>query len=306
MDNLHHQEAVKEILNRLLNFILKIPLRTNRFQTEIPFLRILTETSPTVASKGPLKPSLCIIVQGKTRMQIGEDTIEYKPGNFLATSVSMPVTGQVVEASTAAPYLALQIELPPGEVAAVATEADLKLQPKPKPHQGIFVGKTTLEVLEGFEKLLKLLQNPKAAKYLAPAVKREIIFWLLCGEEGAAFYFSMLWHQEASQISKVVDWITHNFNSPLNIKELAKIANMSISSLHYKFKEVTGQTPLQYQKQLRLQEARRLLLDGANVTETALQMGYQSPTQFSREYKRLFGLSPVHYLRSRNDAHSSD
>ncbi|NIK71933.1 AraC family transcriptional regulator [Paenibacillus sp. BK720] len=303
MDN--YQENVQEVLNRLLNVILKLPLRTNRFQTVIPFLQILTEKSPTVASKGPLKPSLCIIVQGKTHMQIGEETIEYKPGNFLATSVNLPVKGQVVEASVDTPYMALRIELPPGEVAAVATEADLKLQPRSESHQGIFVGKTTLEVAEGFEKLIKLLQNPKAAKYLAPAVKREIIFWLLAGEEGAAFYFSMLWHQEASEISKVVDWVTHNFNSNINIKELAKLGNMSVSSLHYKFKEVTGKTPLQYQKQLRLQEARRLLLDGANVTETALQMGYQSSTQFSREYKRLFGLSPVHYLRSRNDALSN-
>ncbi|TCM96579.1 AraC family transcriptional regulator [Paenibacillus sp. BK033] len=303
MDN--YQENVQEVLNRILNVILKLPLRTNRFQTVIPFLQILTEKSPTVASKGPLKPSLCIIVQGKTHMQIGEETIEYKPGNFLATSVNLPVTGQVVEASVDTPYMALRIELPPGEVAAVATEADLKLQPRSESHQGIFVGKTTLEVAEGFEKLIKLLQNPKAAKYLAPAVKREIIFWLLAGEEGAAFYFSMLWHQEASEISKVVDWVTHNFNSNINIKELAKLGNMSVSSLHYKFKEVTGKTPLQYQKQLRLQEARRLLLDGANVTETALQMGYQSSTQFSREYKRLFGLSPVHYLRSRNDALSN-
>jgi AraC-like DNA-binding protein len=303
MDN--NQENVQEVLNRLLNLILKLPLRTNIFQTEIPFLQILTEKSPTVASKGPLKPSLCIIVQGKTHMQIGEDIIEYKPGNFLASSVSMPVTGQVVEASAAAPYMAVRIELPPGEVAVVATEADLKHQLKSKQHHGIFVGKTTLEILEGFEKLLKLLQNPKAANYLAPSVKREIIYWLLTGEEGADFYFSMLWHQEASQISKVVDWVTHNFNSTINIKGLAKLGNMSVSSLHYKFKEVTGKTPLQYQKQLRLQESRRLLLDGANVTETALQMGYQSSTQFSREYKRLFGLSPVHYLRSRNDAHSN-
>ncbi|CAM4444602.1 AraC-like DNA-binding protein [Paenibacillus endophyticus] len=303
MDN--NQDNVHEVLYRLLNVILKLPLRTSRFQTEIPFFQILTEKSPTVAKKGPLKPSLCIIVQGKTHMQIGEDTIEYKPGNFLATSVSFPVTGQVVEASSDAPYMALRIELTPGEVAAVATEADLKLQPKSEPHQGIFVGKTTLEVVEGFEKLLKLLQNPKAAKYLAPAVKREIIYWLLACEEGAAFYFSMLWHQEASQISKVVDWVTQNFNCTINIKELAKLGSMSVSSLHYKFKEVTGKSPLQYQKQLRLQEARRLLLDGANVTETALQMGYQSSTQFSREYKRLFGLSPVHYLRSRNDALSN-
>jgi AraC-like DNA-binding protein len=295
-----NQVDTQKVLDRLLNLSLQIPLRTNRLQTAVPFLHILKENSPTLLSKGPLKPSLCIILQGKTRLQFGEDIIEYKRGNFLATSVSMPVTGQVLEASADAPYLALQVELPPGEVAAVATEADLKLQPKAELHPGIFVGKPRLEVLEGFEKLLRLSQNPKAAKFLAPAVKREIIYWLLDGEEGARLYHNMLWHQEASGISKVIDWITHNFDSTITIEELVELGNMSVSSLHYKFKEVTGMTPLQYQKRLRLQEARRLLLDGANVTETALRTGYQSSTQFSREYKRLFGLSPMQYISSHN------
>jgi AraC-like DNA-binding protein len=296
-----NQVDTQEVLDRLLNLSLQIPLRTNRLQTAVPFLHILKENSPTLLSKGPLKPSLCIILQGKTRLQFGEDIIEYKRGNFLATSVSMPVTGQVLEAAADAPYLALRIELPPGEVAAVATEADLKLQPKAELYPGIFVGKPRLEVLEGFEKLLRLSQNPKAAKFLAPAVKREIIYWLLDGEEGARFYHNMLWHQEASGISKVIDWITHNFDSTITIEELIELGNLSVSSLHYKFKEVTGMAPLQYQKRLRLQEARRLLLDGANVTETAQRTGYQSSTQFSREYKRLFGLSPVQYIRSHNE-----
>lgn len=110
----------------------------------------------------------------------------------------------------------------------------------------------------------------------------------------------MLWHQEASGINKVVDWLTQNYDSTITMKILAELGNMSVSSLHYKFKEATGMTPLQYQKQLRLQEARRYLLDGLNVTEAAVRSGYLSSTQFSREYKRQLGLPPTQYIRSRN------
>ncbi|MBW7454066.1 AraC family transcriptional regulator N-terminal domain-containing protein [Paenibacillus sepulcri] len=292
-------QANIQVMERLLNLSLQI--RTNKLQTAIPFLRLLKKNSATVLAKGPLKASLCIILQGKTHLQFGEDIIEYKPGNYLATSVSMPVMGQVLEATADAPFLALQIELQSGEVAAVATEAALKLKPKDEHYPGIFVGRPRHEVLEGFEKLLRLAQNPTAARYLAPAVKREIIYWLLDHEDGTRFYHNMLWHQEASGISRVIDWITRNFDHGFNLEKLAELGNMSVSSLHYKFKEVTGMTPLQYQKQLRLQEARRLLLGGANVTETALSTGYHSSTQFSREYKRLFGLSPVQYIRSRSE-----
>jgi AraC-like DNA-binding protein len=296
-----NQVDIQKVLDRLLNLSLQLPMRTSKLQTAVPFFQILKEDGPTLMSKGPLKPSLCVILQGKTRLQYGKDIIEYSRGNYLATSLSLPVTGQVLEASADAPYVVLKIDLPPGEVAAVATEADLKLQqPKTEDHPGLFIGRPRLEVLEGFEKLLRLSLNPKAAKFLAPTVKREIIYWLLDDEEGARFYHNMIWHQEASGISKVIDWITLNFNSSITIEELAELGNMSVSCLHNKFKQVTGITPMQYQKKVRLQEARRLLLDGANVTETAMRTGYQSATQFSREYKRLFGLSPLQYIRSHN------
>lgn len=292
-----NQDEREELLDRLLKLSLQIPMRTNRLQTAVPFLHIMKESRPRVMARGPLLPSLCMVLQGKTRLQVGDDTIEHQRGDLLATSVNMPAAGRILEAAAHEPYVALRVELPPGEAAAVATEAGLRLPPKPEPHPGIFVGKPTLEVLEGFGKLLRLSQYPKAAKYLASAVKKELIFWLLDSEEGARFYHNIMWHQEASGISKVIDWVTGNFDSTVSIEELAEMGNMSVSSLHYKFKEMTGLAPQQFQKRLRLQEARRLLLDGANVTETALRTGYQSSTQFSREYKRLFGLSPVQHIR---------
>lgn len=294
----NNQADVKVILNRLLVTGMQIPFSARIMQTAVPFLTVLKESSPTLLSHGVLKPSLCIVLQGRKRLQIGPKVIEYEAGDFLAASIDMPVNGQVAEAAADSPYMALRIELTPGEVAAVAAEADLVPRPQTGLKPGIFVGKPSVEVYEGFEKLLRLSSDPRAANYLAPAVKREIIYRLLDGEDGALFYNNMLLHQEASGISKVIDWIKANFDNPFTIEELAELGNMSASNLHYKFKEVTAMAPLQYQKRLRLQEARRLLLDGVNVTETALRVGYQSSTQFSREYKRLFGLSPLQDIRT--------
>lgn len=289
---------IKAVLDRLLAQALQLPVASGSLRTAVPFLDVLRESGPTLLAHGVLKPSLCIVLQGRKRLLTGAKTIEYQAGDFLAASVNMPVNGQVIEAAPDSPYLALRIDLAPGEVAAVALEAELDLHPEPGLQPGIFVGKPGAEVLEGFEKLLRLSADARAARFLAPAIKREMIYWLLDGEGGTLFYKNMLLHQEASGIGKVIDWITANFDSPFTIEELAERGNMSVSNLHYKFKEIIGMAPLQYQKRLRLQESRRLLLDGANVTETALQVGYQSSTQFSREYKRLFGLSPLQDIRS--------
>lgn len=287
-----------KVLDRLLTSALQFPFTSGILQTPIPFLEVLKETTPTLLSQGVLKPSFCILLQGTKRLHMGTQILEYSAGDFLAASVNMPVNGQVLQATMHSPYIALRIELTPGEVAAVASEAHLNLRPDAGLAPGLFVGKPGVEVLEGFERLLRLSTDARAANYLAPAIKREIIYRLLDGREGPLFFKNMLLHQEAAGISQVIDWITANFDHPITIEDLADLGNMSVSNLHYKFKEVTAMAPLQYQKRLRLQEARRLLLEGVNVTETALRVGYQSSTQFSREYKRLFGLSPLQSVRT--------
>ncbi|MBB6729909.1 AraC family transcriptional regulator [Cohnella zeiphila] len=296
MDN--KQTHATEILGRLLAQVLRFPIASGVLRTAVPFLEVLKESSPTLLSHGVLKPSLCIVLQGRKRLQVGNKIIEYTTGDYLAASVDMPVNGQVVEAAADRPYVALRVELTPGEVADVASEARLDLRPEPGLQPGVFVGKPGAEVLEGFEKLFRLSSDARAAGFLGPAVKREMIYWLLQGEDGTLFYKNMLLHQEASGVGKVIGWIKANFDSPFTIEQLAELGNMSVSNLHHKFKEVTALTPLQYQKRLRLQEARRLLLDGANVTETTLRVGYQSSTQFGREYKRLFGLPPLLDIRT--------
>lgn len=297
MKDTHTEHA--NILSRLLaQAVMQSSLSHGAVQTPIPFFEILKEDKPSLMAPGILKPSLCILLQGRKKLQAGAANIEYSEGDFMATSVSMPVHAQVVEAAPNTPYLALRIELTPSEVATVALEANLHFHPSPGVQLGLFVGKPRLEVLESFEKLLRLTADGKAAQFLAPAVKREIIYWLLEGENGALFYKNMLLHQEASSLSKIIEQLTIRFDEPITIEEMAELGNMSVSNLHAKFKEVTGLAPLQYQKRLRLQEARRVLLDGANVSESALRVGYVSASQFIREYKRLFGRAPLQDIRT--------
>lgn len=289
-------------LSRMLAIGLQLPFTSGSFQTQVPFLTVLKEIRPTSVAHGVLKPSFCIVLQGSKKVQAGKEALAYGTGQYLAASIDMPVNGQVATASADTPYVALRIELSPEEVAEVALTANLDMHPEKGLQTGIFVGETSPEVLEAFERLLRLSNDPRAAAFLAPGVKREIIYRLLDGDGGALFYRNMLLHQEAAGISRVIDWITAHFDSPFTIEELAELGNMSVSNLHRKFKEVTAMAPLQYQKRLRLQEARRLLLGKTlDVTEAALQVGYQSSTQFIREYKRLFGLSPYKDARTIRD-----
>jgi len=292
----------QSLLNRMLALSLQLPFTGGVYQTQIPFLTVLKEIKPTQVAHGVLRPSFCIVLQGSKKVQAGKETLEYGTGHYLAASIDMPVNGQVAKADAEFPYAALRIELAPEEVAEVALEAKMNIRAEKGSQTGIFVGETSLEVLEAFERLLRLSADPRAANFLAAAVKREIIYRLLDGKAGALFYRNMLLHQEAAGISRVIGWITDHFDSPFTIGELAGLGNMSVSNLHRKFKEVTAMAPLQYQKRLRLQEAQRLLLEGTfDVTEAALHVGYYSPTQFIREYKRLYGLSPFKDVRMIRD-----
>lgn len=286
-------------LSRILTLTSQFSFYDGTYQTEIPFLSILKVNKPIPIEQGVLRPSFCVVIQGNKVLQVGRDTIEYGAGDYLASSIHMPIKGQVLKATKESPYVALQIALTSEEVSSVALEAHSNINSYKSLSTGAFIGKTNIQVLGVFERLLQLSFDSQAIDFLAPTVKRELIFRLLTGEEGDVFYSKMLLHQEASGITNVINWIKANFDSSFMISQLADLGNMSISSLHHKFKAVTTMTPLQYQKRIRLQEARRMLMGGAiDVTRTASQVGYESSTQFIREYKRLFGLSPLKDVRA--------
>ncbi|WAH39452.1 AraC family transcriptional regulator [Alicyclobacillus dauci] len=289
-----NSEAPNSALNHLLELISQFSFTHGTFETNISFLSLLREVKPTVVEHGFLNPQICILIQGNKKLNIGQKSIELGAGDYIASSIDMPISGQVSKASKETPYTSIKITFTSEEIASVVLEANIKPREENQLREGACTGKVGREVLLVLERLLHLCADSQAAAFLTPAVKREIIYRLLTGEDGAMFYNNMLLHHEASGISKAIHYVKANFERSLTVDEIARVGTMSVSTLHHKFKAVTTLSPLQYQKQLRLQEARSILLSGGvDVTRAAFQVGYASVTQFNREYKRLFGLPPL-------------
>lgn len=268
-------------------------------QTVVPFLSVIRCNRQTSFEPGVITPSFCIIVRGRKRVYIGEEILEYSDGDSLSSLIAIPATGMVVGATPQNPYIGLKIELSLHEIAAVITEAGLRFdQSDSSPRVGAFVGRSSRDVLEIFLKMLGLLEKPEEI-FLAKLLKKEMIFRLLTGEYGELFFQKALFDQKANGIGRVIEWLRQNYTEGFSVDELARSYGMSVSALHHKFKAITTMSPLQYQKQLRLQEARRLLVSGQmDATTAALEVGYESPSQFNREYRRYFGLPPLKDVKS--------
>lgn len=240
-----------------------------------------------------------MVMQGQKKIQLGDQMIQYGAGEYLISTIDMPAAGQIIGASEAAPYLGVRVELDPREIAAIVLEAKIDIPANLKSGPGAFVGKADEELRQTVGKLLRLLETPRDAAFLADAVKREILYRLLTGENGHLVYRNVVIDQQELGIGKAINWLKKNFNRHFKVEELAEAVNMSVSSLHHKFKAVTMMGPLQYQKQLRLNEARKLLLSGvADASTAAYEVGYESQSQFSREYRRLFGAPPMQDVKS--------
>lgn len=237
--------------------------------------------------------SFCIIVQGEKEVWLGEECFRYGPGNYIVASVELPVTGQVIHASNDYPYLALKLEFTPKEILEILNETDTKSGKKRDTKRAMFIGNSDSSLLDAVIRLASLLDSPKHIPILAPLCKKEILYWVLQGPNGDALEQMALEGSNAVRIRNVIEYIISDFDKSFRIEDLAVIANMSISSLHRHFKEVTSMSPIQFQKQLRLQEARRLLLaELPDIAEAAFRVGYESQSQFTREYARMFGFSP--------------
>ena len=269
-------------------------------QTAIPFLSVVRRSQPTPFTPAVLTPSFCVILQGKKKVHVGKNVIEFGPGDFAASVVTMPTAGHVAEATKANPYVGLRIDFTTQEIASVITEAGIKIEPKDqKPQAGAFVGKTDSAILELFIKLLQVLDKLNEVTFISALIKREMIFRFLTGPYGHLFFQRVLFDQTVNGVGNAIEWIRQNFATPFTVEQLAKSHGLSVSSLHHKFKAITTMGPLQYQKQLRLLEARRIMLGGLiDATTAALEVGYESPSQFNREYRRLFGLPPLKDIKA--------
>lgn len=278
----------------------KITIADGRFQTIIPFLSISRRSSQTPPIPSVLTPSFCLILQGTKKIHFGKDIIYAHSGDFLASLIDLPASAEIDGATKEFPYVGLRIDFTTKEIASVMTEAEINFNPNHKKlNTGAFLGKSDVNFLELFIRLLKLIDNPQEVRFLSALIKREMIFKLLTGEYGHLFFQQVFFDQQAEGVGKAIAWIIDNYTSSFTAQELAKSNNMSVSALHHKFKAITTMGPLQYQKQLRLQEARRLMLSGSmDVTSAALEVGYESPSQFNREYRRLFGLPPLQDIKA--------
>lgn len=240
------------------------------------------------------EPSLSLIAQGAKRIIVGDDIHLYDPMHYLVSSVDLPVMGQARVAADGAPYLGLRFTLDVQEIGALIGDERLPPLADAGPARGMYVNRIAAPVLEPVLRLLRLLDTPADIPIVAPLVKREILYRLLMNGEGARLRQIAMQDSHTQRVAKAIGHLRNHFKQALRIEDMARDVAMSVSSFHHHFKAVTAMSPLQYQKQLRLQEARRLMLaSGLDASTAAHHVGYESPSQFAREYGRMFGAPPA-------------
>ena len=267
------------------------------FATEIPRLSLVRMSKRTEPMQGVQHPSLCLIAQGTKQVLLADEVFEYGPARHLIASADLPITGQVIEASPEEPYLSIKLDLDLSVLGAMMIE----MPPAPETFttaktcgKAICLSRTDPQLLEAAVRLLRLLDTPDDIPFLAPLAEKELLYRLMRGDQAKKLHRMLMPESRLQQVNRAIAWIRQNYAKPFSVDRVAQEARMSTSSLHEHFKEVTAMSPLQYQKQLRLQEARRLILSEAlDATSAAHRVGYDSPSQFSREYRRLFGAPPI-------------
>ena len=263
------------------------------FGTAIDGLVLMRKIDSLLPSHAIYRPCLCVVVQGAKQVTLGDKSLHYDELQCLIISIDLPAIGRVTRASAAEPYLAIALEFDVQVMREVMEELDSPPQPTDGVGAAIFVDTMVPPLTDCMLRLMRMLETPQATPVLYPAIMREICFWLLTGANGGEVCKLALPNSHTRRIADAIRLLRDNFARPVRVEELAEVARMSVSSFHQHFKTLTSMTPLQYQKQLRLLEARRLMTaDGANVSAAAYRVGYESASQFSREYSRMFGAAP--------------
>lgn len=262
--------------------------------TPVPGLTLHRHAGPAAPACGQYRPSFALIAQGAKRVLLGQETYLYGGQDYLLTSFDLPVSSQIIAASPDRPYLALVFELDPVKIPTVLQRLDPDAAPPAASARGMSVAQLTEELEEAALRLTRLIERPAEIPVLLPLIEQEIIFRLLGGPHGARLRQMAAAESQSHQIGRACAWLKEHYHLPLRIEDLARRVSMSVSSLHHHFKAITAMSPMQYQKQLRLQEARRLMVEQLLDAGTAgRQVGYESPSQFSREYARQFGAPPL-------------
>jgi AraC-like DNA-binding protein len=301
----HHAKRQAELIDRVSRHAQNDGLH----ETAIAPLHLLRASAPALPLPAIYEPGLLIAVQGSKQAVLAGQSFRYDPLHCLLVTVTMPIVGQIIEASAERPYLCIRLNLHLPDIAALVLDADAgRAQQPARPARGLQVARITDALLDAVLRLLQLLDTPHDVPVLAPLVLREIHYRVLSGDLGLRLRQLVSAHSHGQRIARAIDLLKRRYAEPLSIDEVAGAAHMSPSSLHQHFKSVTALSPLQFQKQLRLHQARRLMLtEGLDAASAGHRVGYESPSQFSREYRRLFGAPPraeVAGLRLVDDARS--
>ena len=286
-------QGVGDERTRLADRIARWTGGRNSVDTPIKGLSLHRWETPTEPTSYMLPPSICLIGQGRKRLFVGEEAYTYDARKFLITSVDLPVVAQVVEADGGAPYLGLTLELDLRVIANLMLGENMLSDRPSEDRLGVAVSEVPATLLDAFCRLIDLLGNPDDIPALGPLIKQEIFYRLLKGEQGRRLRQITTVGNHGYQISRAIDWLKNNYSRPVKIEELASRTGLSLSAFHNHFRATTAMSPLQYQKRMRLNEARRLMLtEHLDASRAAFRVGYESPSQFSREYSRQFGAPP--------------
>lgn len=286
---LHDGDHREELAERIADAV-----REDGFVEPIEGLRLTRKSHPTERIDGLSLPSLCVIAQGAKDVYLGESRYRYDTGHYLLTTVELPIMARIADASPELPFLGLRLDLDEALVGSVMVEAGVPAPRSQCEAKAMVVSALDAELLDATVRLVRLIDSPAEARVLAPLIKREIVFRLLMGEQGNRLRHLPTLGGESHGIARAVTLLRKGFDQPLRIDGIARELGMSSSGFYHHFKAITNMSPLQFQKQLRLQEARRLMVDeNLDATSAGFKVGYYDASHFSRDYKRHFGASPA-------------
>ena len=281
-------------LDAMSALMTRFTTRDGTWPTAIPRLSFIKHSTPHQPMPVLYAPCFCLITQGSKSIAFGSDRLVYDAGRFVVAAVDLPVTGVVLEATGEKPYLCVKLEIDTPEAASLLLDTETPADDDSAVRRGIFVGEATAPFVDAVWRLMQLVDAPGDIRALAPLAEREVLYRLLQTNAGARLRAVVAGNGPAHRIARSIAWLRSHYDGPLRVERLADVAHMSQSSFHAHFKRVTAMSPLQYQKLLRLQEARRMLMtDAVDAATAGHRVGYESPSQFSREYRRAFGAPPA-------------
>jgi AraC-like DNA-binding protein len=267
--------------------------------TEIPGLSLHRRTAPTPPCRTTYHQGIIVVAQGSKQVNLGKSSFTYDAAHYLLTAVDLPIVSWVAEATPEVPCLVLSLRLDILMVRELLSREEIHVADSPSDSPAMSIGEATPEFLNACCRLVDLLNSPKDIHFLSGLIQREIIYRILRGPEGARLRAIATLGDQSHRTAKAIAWIAANYAKTVRVEELAEISSMGVSTLHHHFRMLTSMSPLQYQKRLRLQSARNLMLNnGMDAASAAFEVGYESPTQFNREYSRYFGQPPIRNVRA--------